>query len=239
LNIKIGRRVRKDPGDLDKLIASIESVGLLQPVVVDADHRLVAGWRRLKAWKQLYPGKPIPTVVAKTLNGALSYREAEGDENICREAFLPSEAVTLGLEYEKLELPAARERQGRPGKLRSETIAEHADVRDIVGEAIGMSGFQFEKGKDIFKAADRNEAKYGDLVEMMDTDSIGTAHIELRRRKGARVKPKKSAKDKRIEQLIKAIWKEACKNSYVIKLVPLRNDVRELYKELLRKDPAE
>lgn len=43
---------------------------------------------------------------------------------------------------EKLERPKAKERQGRPGKLRSENFTEQekSKVRDKIGKAIGMSG---------------------------------------------------------------------------------------------------
>lgn len=52
-DIKVGKRLRRDLGDIDTLAASIEDIGLLNPVTVDADGRLLAGARRLKACKRL------------------------------------------------------------------------------------------------------------------------------------------------------------------------------------------
>ena len=51
--IQIGFRYRKDLGDLRALAQSIEEVGLLHPVVVTAEGRLIAGQRRLAACRLL------------------------------------------------------------------------------------------------------------------------------------------------------------------------------------------
>ena len=52
-DIKVGQRIRKDMGDLAGLAESIEDLGLLNPVTVDEDGRLLAGARRLAACKRL------------------------------------------------------------------------------------------------------------------------------------------------------------------------------------------
>lgn len=51
--IKIGKRHRRDLGDIDALAGSIEDIGLLNPITVDEKNRLLAGARRLAACKQL------------------------------------------------------------------------------------------------------------------------------------------------------------------------------------------
>ena len=51
--IRVGRRFRKDLGDLRALAASIDDVGLLHPVVVTPQGRLIAGRRRLEAVRLL------------------------------------------------------------------------------------------------------------------------------------------------------------------------------------------
>ena len=48
-SITVGVRHRKDPGDLNALMRSIEEVGLLQPVTITPDGVLICGWRRLEA----------------------------------------------------------------------------------------------------------------------------------------------------------------------------------------------
>lgn len=48
-SVVVGARHRQRLGDLRTLAASIAGVGLLHPVVVTPDRRLVAGQRRLEA----------------------------------------------------------------------------------------------------------------------------------------------------------------------------------------------
>src|SRR5262249_39646537 len=84
--IKVGQRHRKDLGDLDSLVESLETVGLLHPVVIDPEDRLIAGQRRLEAAK-LLGWKTIPVRVVDLEAIALG----EFAENACRKDFTPSE----------------------------------------------------------------------------------------------------------------------------------------------------
>jgi hypothetical protein len=50
--IKLGKRFRKDLGDIEGLARSIDERGaLLQPVVITPENKLIAGERRMAAWK--------------------------------------------------------------------------------------------------------------------------------------------------------------------------------------------
>ena len=55
--IKIGKRLRKDPGDIVELAESIKRYGLLSPIILEdlnnGHYKLLAGWRRLQAHKTL------------------------------------------------------------------------------------------------------------------------------------------------------------------------------------------
>lgn len=55
--IKIGKRIRKDPGNIDELAESIKVEGLYSPIILrkisDNSYKLLAGWRRLQAYKIL------------------------------------------------------------------------------------------------------------------------------------------------------------------------------------------
>jgi 16S rRNA G966 N2-methylase RsmD len=79
-SIRVGKRMRP-LGDIDALVASIRELGLLTPITVTRDRRLVSGFHRLAAFKTL--GRHmIPAVVF-----ALSREEAklsEIDENLVR-----------------------------------------------------------------------------------------------------------------------------------------------------------
>jgi len=52
-SIKIGKRFRKDLGDIDALARSIKEVGLLHPIVITPNAELLAGQRRLEACRRL------------------------------------------------------------------------------------------------------------------------------------------------------------------------------------------
>lgn len=65
-DIRVGDRIRSFPGDLGALRESMDRIGLLNPIVVDGDHRLIAGYRRLTAAKQL----GWSTIDAKVVGGA-------------------------------------------------------------------------------------------------------------------------------------------------------------------------
>lgn len=183
--IKSRNRFRKDVGDIDSLAASIRDVGLLHPIVVDADYRLIAGARRLQCWKKYRGefGDKIPATIVKTLDEACALLRAERDENTCRQDFLPSEAVALGQQLEKLERPKAKERQvsvggrnnarsnGR-GKLPQPLTGK---TRDKV--AVGMSGKTYEKAKAVVSSGD------AELVTKMDeTGNVDRAFKLMKQR---------------------------------------------------------
>ena len=65
-SILVGRhRLRRDMGEIESLAASIEDIGLLNPITVDRDGNLLAGERRLRAVK-LLGWKTVPVVIAGT-----------------------------------------------------------------------------------------------------------------------------------------------------------------------------
>jgi ParB-like chromosome segregation protein Spo0J len=61
-DIRIGKRHRKDFGDMEGLAASMALLGLLQPIVVTPDGLLLCGERRLRAAKSL-GWKEIPVTI--------------------------------------------------------------------------------------------------------------------------------------------------------------------------------
>ena len=52
-SIHIAKRHRKDMGDIDALASSMADLGLLQPIVIRPDDRLIAGHRRLATLRKL------------------------------------------------------------------------------------------------------------------------------------------------------------------------------------------
>ena len=88
--IKIGKRHRADLGDIKQLAHNIAEIGLLHPIVVTSDKTLVAGARRIMAFKAL--GRmTIPATIVdleKTVRG-------EYAENTFRKQFTPSECADI------------------------------------------------------------------------------------------------------------------------------------------------
>ena len=62
--IKLGKRQRKYIGDITLLKKSLKEIGLINPIIVSEDLRLIAGYRRLLAAKELgwktIPARIIP-----------------------------------------------------------------------------------------------------------------------------------------------------------------------------------
>lgn len=91
-SVLVSDRIRRTTfGDIDDLAQSISANGLIQPIVVTANHRLIAGERRLRAHRHL-GWKTIKCVYLEVLDEAhLSILEAT--ENIVRQDFSWQERV--------------------------------------------------------------------------------------------------------------------------------------------------
>lgn len=164
-------RYRKDLRDINALAESIEANNgvLLQPIIVRSSGHLVAGARRLAACRQLGRGE-IEVYVRDDLDSVVAQIIAERDENTCREPFTPSEAVALGRDLEKLERPAASQRQGTRTDLQhSGNFPERSgDTRDKVGPAVGMSGRNYSKAKKVVVEAEAGNPVAVEALEEMD-----------------------------------------------------------------------
>jgi ParB family chromosome partitioning protein len=93
-DIMVGERHRKDLGDLPALAQDIAELGLLHPIVIQPDGKLIAGTRRLAACKLLgWSRVPVTVVpIANIVRGELS-------ENVFRKDFLPSEIDAIRRTY--------------------------------------------------------------------------------------------------------------------------------------------
>ncbi|MCX7786943.1 MAG: ParB N-terminal domain-containing protein [Spirochaetes bacterium] len=101
--IKVRKRLRKSLGDLSSLMDSMRKYGLLQPIVVDPEYTLIAGYRRLMAAKQL-GWKTIPVVVVNRTED-IDQLEMEIEENIQRKDFTLDELSMGSDRLEKLRNP--------------------------------------------------------------------------------------------------------------------------------------
>jgi N6-adenosine-specific RNA methylase IME4 len=178
-DIKIGKRHRKDLGDIEPLSASISEVGLLHPIVIRPDRKLIAGARRLRACKSLgWTEVPVTIVpLDKIVRGEFA-------ENIYREDFLPSEAVAIKRALEPVERALAKKRQGtrtdkHPGRL---PTSSKGRAGDKAAKAVGMSRRTLEKAEAVVVAAEANPEKFGHLMEELDRPhGVDGAYYKLKR----------------------------------------------------------
>lgn len=196
--IKVGERYRKDFGDLEALSKSIDELGLLQPIGIDSNYRLVFGERRLRACQLL--GKE--TIQARTVHIS-SLLKGELAENEFRKDFTPSERVAIG---EAIE-----------GELGNRVgINQYSDegvenfphpegkTRDIAAKASGFgNGKTYEQAKQVV-----NEAA-PELVQAMDEGkaSVSAANTLLKLSKEEQAELAKTDK-KTIQKKAKAVRQE-------------------------------
>ena len=102
-SIKIKRRIREKTVPIEPLVESIQKYGLLEPIVIDEKNRLIAGFRRLQACKQL----GFNTILANVVNveDAETFLLLELDENTCRFQFSDEELSKAKKQLEKIRHP--------------------------------------------------------------------------------------------------------------------------------------
>lgn len=170
-DIKIGKRLRKDLGDIKSLAKSIEEVGLLHPIVCTEKLELVAGHRRIKAFEYLKR-----QTISTHIISIDQIVKGEFHENGVRKPFTISEMVAIKKAVEP-EIKAKNEEkrkktQGRP-KKKKETGAKTAPVtknktRDQVAIFCGVGRTTLKKAEKIVEAYEENPEKFGKLMENVD-----------------------------------------------------------------------
>lgn len=146
--IQINKRQRKDLGDINGLQLSIETKGLIHPIVVEPDGKsfnLIAGERRLIAYKRL--GKKVIPATLKSGLSEIDKQEIELEENIHRQNISFIEQAISIRNLNKLQ----REKYGAllPG-------------RSIEGQTRGWGQ------KDTAKALGISEAKVSQDIQLAD-----------------------------------------------------------------------
>lgn len=88
-DIKVRKRIRKENGDINSLMESLQTHGLINPIVVTEKFELIAGFRRYTAAKTL-GWDTIPATIVEA-SGKLQRLELEMEENIQRLDFSDEE----------------------------------------------------------------------------------------------------------------------------------------------------
>jgi N6-adenosine-specific RNA methylase IME4 len=172
-SIRIGRRHRRDLGDVDGLAASIADVGLLHPVVVTVNGNLIAGARRLEACRRLgWADVPVTVVELDQIV------RGEFAENAHRKDFLPSEIDAI----RRAMLPLEKVAAGR--RMKAGTLAKVSQgsgrATDKIGAFAGVSGRTVEKIAAVVDAAKAEPKRFGKLLADMDrTSRVNGAYKRL------------------------------------------------------------
>lgn len=102
-SIKIKKRIREKTVSIQPLVDSIKKYGLLEPIVIDQNNRLIAGFRRLQACKQLGFDTILANVVS--VEDAETFLLLEIEENECRFQFSEEELSKARKQLEKIRHP--------------------------------------------------------------------------------------------------------------------------------------
>ncbi len=161
--IRIGERHRKDMGDLEGLAASIAREGLLQPIGITEDFRLVFGHRRLLAVQGILKWPTIPARVVRVS----SLLAAEHDENEFSKSFTTSERVAIGRALEA----EIGNRQGQRTDLEPvedlPQVPSGTKTREIAAEKAGFGNARtYQQAKKVV------ETGAPELVAAMDAGEI-------------------------------------------------------------------
>jgi ParB family chromosome partitioning protein len=180
-SIRVEHRFRQSVGDCRALAESMARVGLLHPIVITTDNRLVAGARRLEA-ARLLGWTDIPARMV-FLDNPL---QAEFDENMQREPFTPEERVAIADALWEREQKASRDRQAELGRSHGDPSGKFpggsGSTRDRVAAALGVSGRTLEKERAVVHAAQEDPGRFGDLPSLLTTASTDAAYREFRAR---------------------------------------------------------
>ena len=163
--IRIGKRYRREMGDIGGLAASMEELGLLQPIVVTPDGTLIAGERRLRAALLL-----DWTHISISVVDIDAIVRGEFAENAHRKDFTLSETVAIKRALEPIERAAAKQRQGMRGDRHPEKFSTSSNGRalDKVAAVVGVHRTTIAKAEAIVDAAEAEPDRFGKLLADMD-----------------------------------------------------------------------
>ena len=102
-DIKIHKRAREEVLEIEELAESIKRFGLLNPIIVDTNYILVAGYRRLEALKRLGWSSIDANIIE--IKDGISALELEIEENIQRIQFSDEELLNAFKKLNRIKNP--------------------------------------------------------------------------------------------------------------------------------------
>ncbi|MSS57615.1 hypothetical protein FYJ51_01655 [Erysipelotrichaceae bacterium Oil+RF-744-GAM-WT-6] len=196
-------RIRKDTGGMMELINDIKANGLINPVTINTDHVLLAGYRRLTACKALGM-EDIPVHMVSTESEEQDLK-IEISENENRKEFTMTERLDYARRLQRIESIKAEQRK-QSGQFgtdvpKSAPPEEQGKTRDKVAASIGIGHDTLRKAQEIAE----NKDKF-DPEEFKDWDdgklSTNKLYTQLKQQKSALSKENQMLKEDhhRLEQ---------------------------------------
>ncbi len=102
-DIRVKRRIREEPEDIEDLMNSMKRYGLMNPITINSDNVLIAGRRRLEAARRLGWHMISANVIEST--DRVSELEMEIEENTQRSNFTDLELMEAYTRLERLRNP--------------------------------------------------------------------------------------------------------------------------------------
>ena len=102
-DIRVKRRIREEPEDIEDLMNSMKRYGLMNPITINSENVLIAGRRRLEAARRLGWHMISANVIEAT--DAISELEMEIEENTQRSNFTDQELMEAYTRLERLRNP--------------------------------------------------------------------------------------------------------------------------------------
>lgn len=211
-SVRVLDRHRRDLGDIEALARSIRDIGLINPITLTFDGRLVAGERRLAA-ARLLGLESIPARWVSTLDDAAERLKVERDENVCRKDMSPSELASLGAVLEEIERPSAEARKAaslKQNRERPQALTDEAPTAEPTGKtaakvaaSLGVSPRHYERIRAVHQVASDPEAdpderaRAAEALDVMDrTGLVAPVHEKWKAGEPVTaVEPRKPAQD--------------------------------------------
>jgi ParB-like chromosome segregation protein Spo0J len=169
--IRVGTRRRKDFGDINLLAESINELGLIQPIVVDADLNLVAGERRLRACRDVLKWQEVPARLYDSLTEE-EHRRIELEENTLhkrlsdleRDSVLVADAEDIApvISNKLLEIKSPDKNPKKAGRK-----PKHEAPKEDIAKALGVSHATLTRAEQHVEAAE----KYPELTGIINTQA--------------------------------------------------------------------
>jgi ParB family chromosome partitioning protein len=121
--IRVGARARRELGDIDALVASIDANGFFQPMTIAPDGLLILGWRRYEAARRLGL-RTVNVWVRSGLSNRLQLLLAEQDDDALHKPLTATENATL---YQEIKQVMAEEAARRQEQTRFGAVATGED----------------------------------------------------------------------------------------------------------------